>query len=288
MFECARRCPLPTSAVAGLVAAAVSVAAVAPRLVGVLNLPALGLVLWAVWWLALPWALGALVQARAAMAAREREALVTTAVFAERLRVAREVHDVAGHGFALVALQAGVGLTVFDEQPAEARAALKAIRDTSVTVLDELRAVLDGRPSTPGDLTALTERARAGGLPVALRLGRLDGVPAESLHVAHDVVREALTNVVRHADAAPTAVDVRRNRNALVVTVANRGRPSRGSVAGRGLTGMQTRVEAAGGTLTAAPGRTGFTVTARLPLVRGSSGQNATGDHYYGEVVATQ
>jgi signal transduction histidine kinase len=108
------------------------------------------------------------------------------------------------------------------------------------------------------------------------------------LHVAHDVVREALTNVVRHADAAPTAVDVHRTRNTLVVTVANRGRPPREFVASRGLRGMQTRVEAAGGTLTAAPGRAGFTVTARLPLLRGTSGQNAAGDHYSGEVVAKQ
>ncbi len=133
-------------------------------------------------------------------------------------------------------------------------------------VLDELRAVLDGTPSTPGDLAALTERARAGGLPVAMRLGRLDGVPAQSLRVAHDVVREALTNVVRHADAAPTDVDVRRRDDRLVVTVANRGRAPQGIVAGRGLTGMRTRVEAAGGTLAVGARRTGFTVTAELPL----------------------
>jgi signal transduction histidine kinase len=265
MFECARRRPLLTSAAAGLVAAAVSVAVVGPRLAGSLELPALGLLLWAGWWLAVPWAVGALVQARAAAAARDREALVTRAVFAERMRVAREVHDVAGHGFAVVAMQAGVGLTVFDEQPAEARAALAAIRTTSVAVLDELRAVLDGTEAVPGDLVALTDRARAGGLPVTLRLGRLEGVPADALRVAHDVAREALTNVVRHADAAPTRVDVRKRRDALVLTVADAGRPPKEFVAGRGIEGMRTRVEAAGGTLSAGPSRTGFTVTATVP-----------------------
>lgn len=268
MFECARRHRPRTSALAGLAVAVATVAAAAPRLVDEFDLPALGLSLWAGCWLAVPWSLGTVMRTRAVAAGRERQELVVRAVLEERIRVAREVHDVAGHGFAVVAMQAGVALVVLDEQPEQARESLEAIRATSVAALDELRGVLAAvTPAPPDDLRALTERARAGGLPVTLRLDAVEDVRPELLHVAYHVVREALTNVLRHAAAAPTEVVVRRENGDLVVTVSDRGDAGLDPKPGRGLTGMRQRTETIGGTFTAGPGTDqGFVVTARLPL----------------------
>jgi signal transduction histidine kinase len=254
MYQCAVRCPPRVSAAAGLGAAVVSVAAVASRLAERLDLPALGLVLWAACWLAVPWSLGTVRQVRGIAAERARRELVARAVLEERIRVAREVHDVAGHGFAVVAMQAGVALTVLDEQPEQARESVRAIRTTSVAALDELRGVLDllapaePEPAGSADLTELTGR-----LPVALRADGLADLPPTVRETAHHVLREALTNALRHGDGAPAEVEVHRENGDLVVRVAN------GARGGRGLAGMRARVEAAGGTL-------GFVVTARIPL----------------------
>lgn len=269
MFEYARRHPLQQSALAGLVAALVLTAAVLPRLTGHLNLLAVGLLLWAGCWLVVPWSLGALVYVRRRAQARERENLVARAVLQERIRVSREVHDVAGHGFAVVAMQAGVALVVLDEQPGQAREALEAIRATSRAALSELRAVLDTMEdpterAAPADIAALVERARAAGLRVRLDSVGTDGVARERLRLAYDVVRESLTNVLRHAGPAAATVTVELHDRDLVVTVADDGPGAAGFAPGRGIAGMCERVEAAGGSLEVMAAD-GFTVRARIP-----------------------
>jgi signal transduction histidine kinase len=120
MFEVARRRGLRSSllacaaAIAAITAATLSRTLVQSHLSALL-VPALLLVVWASW-LVIPWLVGALVQVRSAAARRARQELVGRAALEERMRVASEVHDVAGHGLAAVAMQAGVALLVFDEQ----------------------------------------------------------------------------------------------------------------------------------------------------------------------------
>jgi signal transduction histidine kinase len=277
MFEVARRRPVRVSAPAGAVAALALVIMVLPRLAEEMDLLVLGLLLWAGTWLVVPWSAGAVAHVRAVAAQQARRDLMAKAALEERIRVSREVHDVAGHGFAVVAMQAGVALLVLDEQPAQVRASLEAIRAASVQALQELRAVLDtvapvhpDGSSSPGAdsagrLAALVGRARGAGLPVDLQV--TDEVPAELSGVVHDVVRESLTNVLRHAGPTQAVVTIGRDSGEVVVTVADRGRAATPTEGGRGLSGMRDRVEAAGGSLIAGPREAGgFTVIARLPL----------------------
>jgi signal transduction histidine kinase len=292
MFEVARRHRLPTSLLACGLAAAVAVAFVLTRLVRDADLPAVLVLGWTSW-LVVPWSLGALVQVRSTAAERARHDLVARAALEERMRVAQEVHDVAGHGFAAVAMQAGVALLVLEERPDQARRSLEAIRETSTTALPELRATLDAfhppREATPvassgggaapigdeiglGGLPALVDHVQAGGLPVDLQIDRTDvALPPAIDAVAYRVVQEALTNVLRHAGPTRALVRVSREDDEVVVEVADRGHgPAEASPDGRGLPGMRARVEATGGSLSAGPrDGGGFQVVARLPLAGG-------------------
>jgi signal transduction histidine kinase len=285
MFEVARRRGLRTSLLAcGAAIAAITAATLSRTLVQAhlpaLLLPALLLVVWASW-LVIPWSVGALVQVRAAATRRARQELVATAALEERMRVASEVHDVAGHGLAAVAMQAGVALLVFDEQPKQAKESLEAIQSTSVQALNDLRMMLDAfdrrtgaEPGGTGavagqglqDLDALADRMRAAGLPVQLSLEDV-AVPEDVGQVAYRVVQEALTNVLRHAGPTTAAVRVHRDQDTLVVEVLDGGVGAADVRPGLGLTGMGNRVVAVDGELTAQP-RTGggFRVCARLPI----------------------
>jgi signal transduction histidine kinase len=142
MFEVARLRGLRTSLLACAAAVAATAAAMLSRALMRADLPALLLTVWASW-LVIPWSVGALVHVRSAANRRARRELAARAAFEERMRVAREVHDVAGHGLAAVAMQAGVALLVFDEQPDQAKKSLEAIQSTSVKALTDLRTMLD-------------------------------------------------------------------------------------------------------------------------------------------------
>jgi signal transduction histidine kinase len=295
MFEVARRVPLRTSLLACGLAAGAAVAFVLARLARDADMPAVLVSAWT-GWLVVPWSLGALVQVRSAAAERGRRDLMVRAALEERMRVAREVHDVAGHGLAVVAMQAGVGLLVLEERPDQARESLEAIRATSAKALTELRATLDAvhppgaagsaAPTAPAaasgaedlglrGLGALVEQVRASGVPVDLDLQRVGAaLPPDVATAAYRVVQESLTNVVRHAGPTRAVVRVTRDADAVVVEVADRGRGPTGSPppAGRGMAGMRARVEAAGGTFAAGPrDGGGFRVVARLPVAGGAA-----------------
>lgn len=278
MFEVARLRPLRRSLAACGGAVVVIVAALLFRAVMQAEQPLLLAAFWASW-LVLPWSVGALVQVRSAATRRARQDLLARGALEERERVAREVHDIAGHGFSAVAMQAGVALQVAGERPDQVKESLEAIRSTSTKALTDLRAMLDAFHGGPGtgadgigdaptlsDLESLVASVRAAGLPVRLELPDIR-LPGEVEGVAYRVVREALTNVLRHSGPTTAEVRVVRAGDTLVVEVADRGVGAGEAHAGRGLDGMRDRVTAAGGELTAAP-RTGggFAVSARLPL----------------------
>jgi signal transduction histidine kinase len=168
-------------------------------------------------------AIGTLTRTRAlAMTERARAAATQ-----EQLHMAQDLHDGVGHGLAVIAMQAGVGLHVLDRDPTAARTALEAIRDSARESLDALRtelAVLAGEsaPRRPhhgtADLDELVDRVRAAGLSVSLAVS--PGELAEPVDaVAYAVVQEGLTNVLRHAAATSVAVRLDRSPGRVTVSV---------------------------------------------------------------------
>ncbi|RJL35544.1 sensor histidine kinase [Bailinhaonella thermotolerans] len=223
-------------------------------------------------------AAGVTVRTRREAAAGLRTAQARRVASEERLRMAQDLHDSIGHGLAVIAMQTGVALHVLDRDAGEARRALEAARAASRAALDDLRAELDrlrgDRPEPGprprpglGDLDALAERVRAGGIEVSVEVGPDLGVSGPVDVAAFRIVREALTNVLRHADAAAARVRVGRDGDDLLVEVIDTG-PGTGRVSGAGLgiAGMRAQAERLGGTLHAGrrPGG-GFVVRARLP-----------------------
>ncbi|GAA0946125.1 sensor histidine kinase [Nonomuraea longicatena] len=187
---------------------------------------------------------------------------------AERARIAGEVHDAAGHGLAAIAMQAGLALVALDDDPEQARASLLAIKETSRKALTHLRTALDGiEGGPPSDLPALLDGVRAAGLPVDVEPADPD-VPAHLEGAVYRVVRESLTNVLRHAGPTRASVRVASDPRAFVVEVADRGAGWNGAREGRGLSTMRARVTAAGGAFAAGPREGGgFRVVARFPHV---------------------
>jgi len=199
----------------------------------------------------------------------------------EKLRMAQDLHDGVGHGLAVIAMQAGVALHMLDRDPEAARRAMTAVRDVSRESLDALRAELsllsgEGARRTPRrgveDLPALVDRMRGAGLDIALRGElRADGLDERVDATAYIIVQEALTNVVRHADASSVDIAVDRSAGRLDVTVVDDGvgvssAGGDGGGGGMGIAGMRERLTAIGGTLTAGPASGGgFEVRASMP-----------------------
>jgi signal transduction histidine kinase len=234
--------------------------------------------------LVVPWSVGTVVRLRRDIDTRTRREVAHRAAMEERLRVAREVHDVAGHGLSVIAMQAGVALHVLDRRPEQARVALEEIRAASRESLDGLRASLevfqrpvvaaDRRPPAVGlgDLDGLVARMRQAGLGVDLVVsGDRRPLPPDADLAAYRIVQESLTNVLRHADATRARVSLDYADGALSVEVVDDGSPAadRGADVppGHGIVGMRDRATAAGGTLEAGPRPGGgFRVRARLPV----------------------
>jgi signal transduction histidine kinase len=203
----------------------------------------------------------------------------------ERLRIARDLHDVIAHGVAAINLQAGAALHVIDRQPDVAAPALATIKDLSKQTLDELRATVgvlrsdaaDGaapRAPTPGigQLEELVDQARYAGLSVDLQIEpSIDGVPTTVGVAAYRIVQESLTNVMRHAGPrAHTVVSIAQDGNVgLTVEVDDDGLGAAAGATdapGHGLAGMRERAATVGGVLTAGPRvGGGFRVEAHLP-----------------------
>jgi signal transduction histidine kinase len=201
----------------------------------------------------------------------------------ERLRIARELHDVLGHHLSLINVQAGVGLHLLDEHPEQAKTALAAIKQASSEALGEVRGVLaalrpegEAAPKAPAPgLAEVEELAAAAGLPVEFTVeGAPEALPPDLDRAAYRIVQEALTNVRRHAGpAAEAELTLAYSRELLRVRVVNRGTvdPQARPDDGNGIAGMRERATALGGTLRAGPrAEGGFEVVAELP-VRGAS-----------------
>jgi signal transduction histidine kinase len=199
----------------------------------------------------------------------------------ERLRLARELHDIVSFGFATIAMQAGVAAHVADSRPEQALEALQTIRTASRDVLSDIRALLgqlreDDEAAEPargiGQLSALADSAGRAGLRASvLVLGRPRPVLLSVDFCVYRVVQEALANAIRHAAGATVSVKLVYEQRRLVVTIEDDGRSDATAVAaegsGYGLVGMRERVQAVGGELDAAslPGR-GFRVCATVPF----------------------
>lgn len=204
-----------------------------------------------------------------------------TEVQAERVRIARELHDVLAHSLSQINVQAGVGLHLIEKQPEKAAEALASIKETSKSALDEVRSVLgilraeDGAdPTAPlvpepdlARLPGLAASVTSQGITVTID-DRLGDVPKPVQLAVYRIVQESLTNVVRHARASAATVTLEEEAGGYRIRVADNGQghvDSRGP-AGRGLLGMRERAELLGGTLEAGPGeRGGFVVTATIP-----------------------
>jgi len=203
---------------------------------------------------------------------------------AERVRIARELHDVLAHSLSQINVQASVGLHLFDAQPGKAADALAAIKDTSKEALGEVRQVLgmlrgDEAPLAPehelSGIRQLVHATRAQGLDVALeyRVPDAAGIGAPTQQAAYRIVQEALTNVTKHAAARRVEVAVRADGGLLQVSVVDDGLgPGAASATdGRGLLGMRERAQLLGGSFRAGPRPGGgFEVRAELPMGGGS------------------
>ena len=215
----------------------------------------------------------------------------------ERLGIARELHDVVAHSLSLINVQAGVALELMDRRPEQVTTALTAIKQASRDALVDVQSVLDAlrrpgeeAPLAPApslrDLGDLVRRAEATGLTVGTRVeADLAALPSGVGAAGYRIVQEALTNVVRHADASSVSVRIGEDGGALVIEIEDDG-PGRAddrdgdragdraggghggsSGGGSGIRGMRERAVALGGDLTA--GRQaggGWRVRARLPL----------------------
>jgi len=200
---------------------------------------------------------------------------------AERLRIARELHDALAHSIATINVQAGAAEHVIEKRPQEAAQALAAIKQTSKQALAELREILgvlrqdeDAQPRAPAaglaQLDALLEQTRRRGLEVELEVqGQPKLLPTAVDLAAYRIVQESLTNVSRHAGCETARLEITYGRSALTVAVSDEGAGDQGfdEGAGHGIAGMRERARALGGSLIAGPRPDrGFEVRASLPL----------------------
>ncbi|MQY11712.1 Sensor histidine kinase LiaS [Streptomyces sp. RB5] len=204
----------------------------------------------------------------------------------ERLRIARELHDVLAHSISVINVQAGVGLALLDQHPDKAREALTTIKDASKEALGEVRQVLDAlrasggtapRAPAPGldRLGELTEHFAGAGLTVAVRAeGDVRPLPPATDLAAFRIVQEALTNVVRHSASRSARVVVGREPGELRLQIDDDGPAAPGGTSGggNGLVGMRERAAGLGGRVEAGPREDGgFRVRAVIPLGRAAT-----------------
>jgi signal transduction histidine kinase len=269
-----------------------------PWLIGTKGHASLGVGLGVASWLLVLLAVAELIRMRGqrvAAAARSREDQLQRRASEERVRIARDLHDVLAHNISVINVQANTALHLMDRQPERAREALTSIHDVSRQALAELRTVLgvlraagDEAPRAPSpglaQLGDLVSSVRSTGLDVRLAVrGELPQLPSDVDLAGYRIVQEALTNTSRHSASKTAEIVVTYQPDGVAIQVDDAGpaqqRPEAdGLGAGNGITGMTERAEALGGTLSA--GRRsdgGFRVQAWLPgpaapaLVNGST-----------------
>jgi len=201
-------------------------------------------------------------------------------VTSERLRIARELHDVVAHSMAMINVQASAAATLIEADPRRALESIEAIRGASRHGLRELRSILDvlrqvdeespavALPDRHG-LQALVDAARAAGVDTTLECDAgLDQASATTALAVYRIVQESLTNVIRHTHGARAEVRVTSRDGHTVVDVTNEGGNSKEPFvegSGTGIVGMTERARAIGGNLQAGPVDGGFQVHAELP-----------------------
>ncbi|SHN42535.1 sensor histidine kinase [Cryptosporangium aurantiacum] len=226
------------------------------------------------------WTIGNSVRQRSEFVRARRVEETERAVTAERLRIARDLHDLIAHSMGVIAIQAGVGRRVIDNRPDEARNALDAIETTSRETLAELRRTLtalrrtepEGLPTAPSpglaDLDRLITTAADAGVRVEVeRTGAIRDLPGDLDLSAYRIVQEAVTNVVRHASTDRCRVLLDYRDDALSIEVLDDGPGTGAPGTGYGLVGMRERVTLLNGRFTAGPRpEGGFCVAASIPV----------------------
>ena len=235
------------------------------------------------------WLIGHSIRQAQAQAELVRAQAAAQTAMAERLRIARELHDIVAHSIGIIAVQAGAGRRVFDARPDEARDALAAIEATSRETLSGLRRMVTGLrradlepgpgqpPLGPAPGLAAIERLAASTLEADVKVdvdwhGSREPLPADIDLSAFRIIQEAVTNVVRHAGTGQCQVCIDRQDGQLSIEVTDSGRGGSGhggGVAGTGygITGMRERAALLGGDFSAGPRPGGgFRIAVRLPL----------------------
>jgi signal transduction histidine kinase len=230
------------------------------------------------------WLVGNSIRQAQARADLVRAQAAAQSAMAERLRIARELHDIVAHSIGVIAIQAGSGRSVCDDSPAEARDALTAIEAASRETLAGLRRMVTGlrraefgaeseqAPLGPApglaDLDRLAAMTRDAGVQVDVAWhGSREPLPPDIDLSAFRIIQEAVTNVVRHAGADRCLVSLDQRDGQLSIEVMDSGRGGATAGTGYGITGMRERAALLGGDFSAGPRPDGgFRVTARLPL----------------------
>ena len=235
------------------------------------------------------WLIGHSIRQAQARAELRRAQAAAQTTLAERLRIARELHDIVAHSIGIIAIQAGAGRRVFDARPDEARDALATIEATSRETLSGLRRMMTGlRDAEPGpdagqaplgpapglaDIDRLAAMSLEAGVKVEVDWhGSRSPLPADIDLSAFRIIQEAVTNVVRHAGTGQCRVLIGQQVGQLSIEITDSGRGAPASkitaaVAGYGITGMRERATLLGGDFSAGPRPGGgFRVAARLPL----------------------
>ena len=230
------------------------------------------------------WLIGTLIRQAQARAELVRAQAAAQTALAERLRIARELHDMVAHNIGIIAIQAGAARRVFDTSPAEARDTLAAIEATSRETLSGLRRMMTGlrraepepgpgqAPLGPAPGLADLEQLAAMTLEAGVKVdvdwhGSREPLPADIDLSAFRIIQEAVTNVVRHAGTDQCQVLIGQQDGQLLLEVTDSGRGGPAAGTGYGITGMRERATLLGGDFSAGPRPGGgFRVAARLPL----------------------
>jgi signal transduction histidine kinase len=223
------------------------------------------------------------IQDRAERAERSRDEEARRRVDSERLRIARELHDIVAHTMATISVQAAAAAHVLVDPPTEAAEAIAAIRSASKEGLRELRTILnvlrqaddrDPVQPTPGldQLDVLVGTVRRAGLATDVRIeGEVPPLPPAVDVAAYRIIQESLTNVLRHAGPATATVALAVADGCLSVRISDSGTgsPHRSGdgLTGHGMIGMRERAASVGGRFEAGPAaQGGFVVSALLPI----------------------